>query len=74
MKLIDFLDFIISGAFALAAYLFYLIHKDNIKISKEKLGEKGMFIWIKKVKSFFAISFLIVLCLIYFFSFLNKVV
>ncbi|MWB95423.1 hypothetical protein GON26_13720 [Flavobacterium sp. GA093] len=36
MKFFNFLDFFISGLFALGAFLFYLANKDNLKTRREK--------------------------------------
>lgn len=72
MKFLDFLDLIISGAFALLAFLFYLLNKDNVKTRREK----GMYEGLTKVeifKSWAIIFFLIVFCLKYFFYFLGTI-
>lgn len=71
MKFHDFLDLIISGAFALLAFLWFLLSKDNVQTRREKgddeFGTKaGIF------KSWMIIFFLIILCLVYFISFLSS--
>lgn len=70
MKLHDFLDLIISGAFALFAFLFYLLNKDHVKTRREK----GMYEGLTRVeifKSWVIIIFSILFCLRYFFSFIT---
>ncbi len=36
MKFLDFLDLIISKTFALLAFLFYILNKDNFKTRREQ--------------------------------------
>jgi hypothetical protein len=72
MKFLDFLDLIISGAFALGAFLFYLIHKDNLKVVEEKWGlDKTNRIFLK-VKAFLVIFLLMIFSIGYFFSFIKS--
>lgn len=71
MKLADFLDFILSGAFALLAFLFYLMNKYNVK----KHRKEGMHESITKMQTFrswLVVYSLIVFCLVYFFSFIKS--
>lgn len=71
MRFLDFLDLIISGAFALFAFLFYLLNKDNVKTRREQ----GMYEGLTKVaifKSWMIIFFSIIFCLVYFFSFIGN--
>lgn len=72
MKFLDFLDLIISGAFALLAFLFYLLNKDNIKTRREQEMHEGL-TRVEIFKSWAIIIFLIVFCLEYFFSFLATI-
>lgn len=71
MKLSDFLDFIISGAFALVAFLWYLASKDNVKTRREKGDDEGL-TKVEIFKSWIIIFFLIIFCLVYFFSFISS--
>jgi len=65
MKFTDYLDFIISGAFALLAFLFYLMNKYNVKKSKEE-GMEESITKMQAFRSWLVISSLIVFCLVYF--------
>lgn len=71
MKFSDFLDLIISGAFALVAFLWYLANKDNVKTRQEK-GDDESITKAEIFKSWLIIIFLCVLCLVYFFSFVGS--
>ncbi|MNK68665.1 hypothetical protein D3C87_880310 [compost metagenome] len=71
MKFSDFLDLIISGAFALVAFLWYLANKDNVKTRQEK-GDDESITKAEIFKSWLIIIFLAVLCLAYFFSFIGS--
>jgi hypothetical protein len=72
VKFLDFLDLIISGAFALAAFLFYLTHKDNLKVEEEKWGLTKSNRTILKVRAFLVIFLLMIFSIGYFFSFINS--
>ncbi len=71
MKFADFLDLIISGAFALFAILWYLLNKDQVKTRREQ----GMYEGLTRVeifKSWVIIVFSLLFCLGYFFSFIGS--
>jgi len=42
MKVLDFLDLIISGAFGLFAFLYYLLNKDVVKTRREQQMHEGL--------------------------------
>ncbi len=69
MKFSIFLDLIISGAFALVAFLWYLASKDNVKTRREK-GDDESITKSEIFRSWLIIIFLCILCLVYFFSFI----
>lgn len=71
MKFSNFLDLIISGAFALGAFLFYLLNKDNVKTRREKGMHEGL-TGVEIFKSWAIIMFLILFCIVYFFSFISS--
>lgn len=71
MEFFDFLDLIISGAFALFAFLYYLLNKDVMKTRREQQMHEGL-TRVGSFKSWGIIIFSIVFCLIYFFSFVNS--
>jgi len=70
MKFHNFLDLIISGAFALLAFLFYLFSKDEVKTRREKDMHEGL-TRVEIFKSWAIIIFSILFCLKYFFSFIT---
>jgi hypothetical protein len=73
MKFHYFLDLIISGAFGLFAFLFYLLNKDEVKRRREEEMSEA-FTRAGSFKSWMIIIFSIIFCLVYFFSFVNSIV
>ncbi|KFF06270.1 hypothetical protein [Flavobacterium reichenbachii] len=73
MKFLDFLDLIISGAFALFAFLFYLLNKDQVKRRREEEMNEA-FTRAGSFKSWIIIIFSVIFCVVYFFSFINSIV
>ncbi len=71
MKFPGFLDLIISGALGLLAFLFYLLNKDNVKTRREKDMHEGL-TRVEIFKSWAIIFFLIIFCIVHFFSFVNS--
>jgi magnesium-transporting ATPase (P-type) len=71
MKLHNFLDLIISGAFALGAFLWYLMVKDNVKTRRER-GDDEFGTKANIFKSWIMIFMLVMFCLAYFFSFIGS--
>jgi len=71
MKVLDFLDLIISGAFGLFAFLYYLLNKDVVQTRREQQMHEGL-TRVGSFKSWIIIIFSIVFCLVYFFSFVNS--
>lgn len=71
MKFSDFLDFIISGAFALLAFLWYLAKKDQVKTRQER-GDDEMITKAEIFKSWILIVFFVIFSLLYFFSFIGS--
>ncbi|MCP2027349.1 magnesium-transporting ATPase (P-type) [Flavobacterium sp. HSC-32F16] len=71
MKFSVFLDLIISGAFVLAAFLWYLASSDNAKTRREK-GDDESITKAEIFKSWIIIILLCILGLGYFFSFIGS--
>jgi O-antigen/teichoic acid export membrane protein len=65
------LDLVISGAFVLAAFLFYLIKKGNNKRRRENGMHEGL-IKVESFRLWLVIFSLIIFALKYFFSFVNS--
>jgi hypothetical protein len=68
----DYLKLCVSIAFALGAFLWYRLHKDNMKVQKEKWGTEGFLTWDEKLKSFLIILFCIIGCMTYMCKFLTS--